>query len=782
MKQSSQPRSLLRQRIQHAISGVAVGGLLAAALYFFSMSSVDLISGVINEYAAVTHLDVDKVAVSDASAFSSGDRVLLIQMQGATISEAEDATYGDINNYGSAGQYEFARVSSISGDTLRFEQIICRDFEVSGNLQVVRVPEYEEVELSGPLTAPAWNGQTGGIVVLWANGTVFLNDDIEVSGAGFLGGEFNGSSSSAGLIYGCSVSSGRGGFKGQGIASPSVDGCRGKAANGGGGGNDHNGGGGGGSNYGAGGLGGHGWKSGTPGSDTDKGGRGGVAMADWYASSSNRVFLGGGGGGGHQNNGASIPAGDGGGIVFLIADQVEVQSTVTIDASGEDAQDVTVNDGASGGGGGGSIFLQVNTWTNAHQLTLDAAGGDGADLYTASQHGPGGGGGGGVIITASPLPGSITTTLSGGAAGTFFSSSGSSNMHHNSSHGATAGTDGAVISDAILRICTAPPQLDLDGSTSGHDYETNCYPGVTTPAIGANNQVNINDDSTTIYAATVSLINPMDGSEEALSIEVTPATLAGYGITATVAPDGHSVSLTGASSLAHYETVLAAILYSNSASSPDMSDRLLEVQVEDGGSWSNVAQTTIVMMDPASLPVEWGAMSARWDNGSAVLQWETLTESNNDFFVVERSEDGRLFQPAGQVEAEGSSQVPLNYAFTDREAMPSNTYFYRLRQVDIDGQYAYSRLVELAPVDGMATIELRIFPNPASDQVTISWQQSALSASLEVMDLQGRRLHQSAIRTSTGESRLDISAWPAGTYLVRMRSDGQIESRKLIKR
>ena len=382
-----------------------VGGIGAVvAMLLMTPASFDTINGVVNEYASVSYLSEDKVVVGDPSIFSAGDRVLLIQMKGASIVETEDTTYGDVTDYGFAGMYEFTTLSSISGDTLVLDVPVCHDFDVSGAIQVVRVPEYEQVVIDDQLTADSWNGSTGGVVAVWANQAVYLQDTINVSGLGFEGGGFNGSSSSAGVIYACDVSSGKGGVKGEGITATAQLGCMGKAANGGGGGNDHNCGGGGGSNYGAGGVGGHGWKSGTPGSDTGKGGVGGLEMAYMYATTTDRILLGGGGGGGHQNNGASYPAGNGGGIIFVVTPEMEVSSGGAIIARGGDAQDVTVNDGASGGGGGGSVFLQVDTWTDEANLSIDVSGGHGADIYTASQHGPGGGGGGGVIISVSSLP------------------------------------------------------------------------------------------------------------------------------------------------------------------------------------------------------------------------------------------------------------------------------------------------------------------------------------------------------------------------------------------
>ena len=763
--------------------GALAATAIAAALYFWPSSSPDQISGVINDYAAVTEVGEDFVNVDDPSAFSPGDWVLVIQMKGADVNETESTTYGDLSDPANAGGYEFIRLRDVQGNSLVFMVDLCKDYDVLGQVQVVRVPEYGEVEVVGELTPEPWNGQTGGVLVLWATDVVYLNDDIDAEGAGFIGGEFNGSSKNGGLVYGCQVSSGEGGFKGEGIASTAANGCRGKAANGGGGGNEHNGGGGGGSNYGTGGQGGHGWQGGTPGSDLDKGGRGGVSLAPIYASDPNRIILGGGGGGGHQNNGASIPAGDGGGIVFLVSPRVEVGTTVSILAGGEDAQDVHVNDGTSGGGGGGSLVLDVDSWVGAAQLTVDVSGGNGADLYTASQHGPGGGGGGGVIVTTQALPGDLITNLDGGEAGVFYSSSGSSNMHHNTTHGATPGTAGAVRTIVSLRSCSHPPTIDLDGEETGQDYQTECIVGISSPAISSGTHTAISDpDDVELVGAVIELINPLNGTDEGLVLTMSAPDLAALGITATPGVDEHTITLSGLASLADYTTVIQSIVYSNQAGSPDLSDRLVEVSVDDGGAWSNVAQTVISMSAP-SFPVEWLSFEAKWEGQNASLSWATGSESQSDYFSVERSTDAVAFTQVGTVAAQGNSTTRSDYQFTDPAAGNNATLYYRLRQVDIDGAFSYSNTVELSSPGAGSQWQLSVYPNPANDIINVEYSgpQTSTGTTVRVMDLQGRTIQTIALPAPGAAVQVNVSGWPAGTYLLTVGEGGQSVSKRLVK-
>jgi hypothetical protein len=284
--------------------------------------------------------------------------VLLIQMQDADINATNNNTYGSgvAGNNGSgssalnaAGQYQFVRATNTvgaGGGTLNFTPALAfnlrsRTFGVSGatgtsRWQAIRVPPCATASVSG-VTAPSWNGTTGGVVVLDVLGALTLNGTtaIDVKGLGFRGGGGRGLTGNAGVgatntDYISLASANANGSKAEGIAgtprftndatynvAPVVTDnnatygegyqsgsyARGAPGNAGGGGtdgsaasiNDQNAGGGGGSNYGVGAVGGNSWNS-----NLAIGGRGGFG----YSASLRftRVFMGGGGGAGTTNN------------------------------------------------------------------------------------------------------------------------------------------------------------------------------------------------------------------------------------------------------------------------------------------------------------------------------------------------------------------------------------------------------------------------------------------------------------------------------------------------
>lgn len=184
------------------------------------------------------------------------------------------------------------------------------------------------------------------------------------------------------------------------------------------------------------------------------------------------------------------------------------------------------------------------------------------------------------------------------------------------------------------------------------------------------------------------------------------------------------------------------------------------------------------------LPVTMGKVSAKltYDNKTR-LSWTTYSEQHNHGFSVERSIDGKSFQEAGFVPAQssgGNSMEVLSYQYTDPVAVGRVAY-YRLKQVDMDGKATFSNTVQVT--NKMAGDELYIYPNPATDRVILDikgWNEGLkYNVSVTLTDLSGRILWHPA--TAAARYDIDMSAFPAGTYLLRYASPENTIVRKLIK-
>jgi len=400
------------------------------------------ISGVVNRYAAVNNINycTSTLSVNNAAGFAPGDRVLILQMKGAIINATGTAAFGSINNLGAAGKYEWATVQSVIANNIRVQYALVNNYDITGNVQIIWVPRYSDAIVTGPLSAPAWNGSIGGVLAMQVSGTLTFNDDIDLSATGFRGGvaDIISANSCSWLIpqngYFYPLNNWRGAAKGEGIAAflNGAESGRGPQANGGGGGNDHNAGGGGGGNSSTGGQGGTNNEPSTFGCSGQFPGLGGKAVT----TDGTRLIMGGGGGAGHENNDLASPGARGGGIVFITAGLVQGNGRA-VRVNGGSATN-SLSDGAGGGGAGGTILISATSVSN---LQLEARGGNGGHAdngNTERCNGPGGGGAGGRIL----VPAGVMVpagNLAGGQAGQSIQSA-ACTAGNNGAQSGTAGT------------------------------------------------------------------------------------------------------------------------------------------------------------------------------------------------------------------------------------------------------------------------------------------------------------------------------------------------------
>ena len=169
-----------------------------------------------------------------------------------------------------------------------------------------------------------------------------------------------------------------------------------------------------------------------------------------------------------------------------------------------------------------------------------------------------------------------------------------------------------------------------------------------------------------------------------------------------------------------------------------------------------------------SMPVGLVSFEATALNNNVVrLNWETSSEQNNDYFVIERSisgEDG--WEAIATVDGAGNSETPKDY--TDVDNMPLNGIsYYRLRQVDFNGQERVHEM-ESVYIDAIGMGDLVIFPNPATGLVTLKGDIVSLST-FKLLNAMGQdiRMNVSSYKQGDGSLVLDVSSLRAGVYIVK---------------
>lgn len=171
-------------------------------------------------------------------------------------------------------------------------------------------------------------------------------------------------------------------------------------------------------------------------------------------------------------------------------------------------------------------------------------------------------------------------------------------------------------------------------------------------------------------------------------------------------------------------------------------------------------------------------------NGAATAQgislnWSTATEKNNDRFEVQRSQDGRSFETVGTVKGNGNSSNVLKYNFLDKNAANGLNY-YRLRQVDFDGKFEFSKVIAVNGKGGKDA-GITVYPNPSTDGVFNVRTAEPTTATLQILDMSGRVLHTRQITNAT-EINVDgrsLGMRP-GLYLVNLKAGDKVSVQKLI--
>jgi len=231
---------------------------------FIAQSQTTNISGVINSYYPVVEIIPAKgaIRVANITGLNMGDKILIIQMKGASVNTANNSSFGDTTSLNNAGNYETGTICNTNGDTAFLFFNLVNQYTVSEKVQLVKFAEYYSANVIDTVKAANWDNTsgTGAVIAISVTEDLTLNAPVYADSKGYIGGASILSSggfclpASAYTYNPGSTNPQNGAAKGEGIAdiASNINGGRGAPANGGGGGNYHNNGGGGGANLAAG--------------------------------------------------------------------------------------------------------------------------------------------------------------------------------------------------------------------------------------------------------------------------------------------------------------------------------------------------------------------------------------------------------------------------------------------------------------------------------------------------------------------------------------------------
>jgi len=223
----------------------------------------------------------------------------------------------------------------------------------------------------------------------------------------------------------------------------------------------------------------------------------------------------------------------------------------------------------------------------------------------------------------------------------------------------------------------------------------------------------------------------------------------------------------------------------------DINGNILNFATDADGIWPSGANTVnptagltpiVITASDASLPVELTAFNAAVTNDGVLLSWRTASELNNAGFEVERKANSGTWNALGFVRGNGTTTEAQSYSFLDRTA--SGKVQYRLKQIDFDGQFEYSNIIEVdAGVPKAFALEQN-YPNPFNPTTVISYQLPVASTvSLKVYDVLGKEVMTLVNgRQDAGTYNITLNAvnLSSGVYFYRLQAGNFVATRKML--
>lgn len=247
-------------------------------------------------------------------------------------------------------------------------------------------------------------------------------------------------------------------------------------------------------------------------------------------------------------------------------------------------------------------------------------------------------------------------------------------------------------------------------------------------------------------------------------------------------------------------------LYWNSATRSNISNASdLKVAHYDAtaGKWSSIGNTAYTSANGAgtvtsntnsnfspftfgssginALPVTLSSFNVLVHGSSVIANWATASEINNDYFTLERSENGTDFAEVGKVNGHGTTESRNDYEYEDKAPMAGTSY-YRLKQTDFNGKTSYSqeKVVNIT----RATIN-SVNPNPFREHFTVEYTMpEGGDANIQLMNIQGKVVYEENVPSQKGQNVYNFNNnrdLNPGTYILRLVSNGEVVTYKLVK-
>lgn len=197
--------------------------------------------------------------------------------------------------------------------------------------------------------------------------------------------------------------------------------------------------------------------------------------------------------------------------------------------------------------------------------------------------------------------------------------------------------------------------------------------------------------------------------------------------------------------------------------------------------WNEFSQITLSDIN-SPLPIKLTSFNSECGNGFVILRWTTASEQNSDYFQIERSRDGFDWLEVSKVSSSGNSSNIINYEFYDMKFGGSFEGYYRLKQVDYNGNYEYFSPISVnCKKEKLNTLDL--YPNPTNGElfVKINNESGEINTNMVILDNLGKIIYNLDINIKKGYNlyKVDVSNLSTGVYNIKIINF--IENKKFIK-
>lgn len=184
-----------------------------------------------------------------------------------------------------------------------------------------------------------------------------------------------------------------------------------------------------------------------------------------------------------------------------------------------------------------------------------------------------------------------------------------------------------------------------------------------------------------------------------------------------------------------------------------------------------------IRFTPQVVPVELTSFTGAYVGNNVELKWSTATELNNRGFEIQRSANGSQFATVAFVEGYGTTTEAKNYSYTDKNIESRVNYAYRLKQIDFDGTFDFSSVVNVGFTLPLEFVLEQNYPNPFNPSTTIAYSVPVKSeVTLEVYNLIGQKimtLVQGQVDAGKHSAQLNASSMSSGMYFFKLTAVGE---------